>query len=179
MGKSVRDLYNLKKLESFIWALNNGTATSEEKEFFLKKLQENPKQTQHQLEYILVVLDRYLNEKKPKMLALLYLAYLRGEIKWDEFLNYSEIIDHLLVGDYSHLAARDIFYVSGEEAIDAFQRLTSLGLLFEKIEVPEMDLNDKTLHVRTSDRYGKNIREFRRSTFGTKFVSLFPDDIID
>lgn len=55
------------------------------------------------MNYIIIILDRYINHNKTKWLARLYLAYLDEIITWREFLVYSEVIDVLLPGDEEFL----------------------------------------------------------------------------
>lgn len=55
------------------------------------------------IEYILVLIDRYVSYDKPKMLGKLYMAYFDGEIVWEEMIMYAEIIDRFILLDYNTL----------------------------------------------------------------------------
>lgn len=129
IGKSIRERHHIAKLISFLREINKGIADDEKREEYREKFTSNEKFRNQELEYILILIDRYISFDKPQMLAKLYLAYLDSGIKWDEFTQYAEVIDRLLPGDIMG-NAENIRYSKRKESL---QRLSSLGLTRELI----------------------------------------------
>lgn len=89
IGKSVRERHHLAKLISFLNAINKGIVDEEKRNSYREKFASNEKFRNQELEYIIVLIDRYIGLDKPQMLAKLYLAYLDGQIIWEEFNMYT------------------------------------------------------------------------------------------
>ena len=98
IGTTIREKHHLKKLVAFIMEINKNI-DNDKREKYIKKFNENKKFRKKELEYIIIILDRYLNHDKSKWLAKLYIAYLSNNLTWIEFLQYSEIINNFLPGD--------------------------------------------------------------------------------
>lgn len=98
IGRSVKERYYVKKLAQFVFSMNNGMADESFREYYKKKLEGDNKQRNQEIEYIMVLIDRYISYDKPEMLAKLYLAYLHEDIMWQEFAMYSEVIDRFFAG---------------------------------------------------------------------------------
>lgn len=132
IGKGVKELHYVKKLAQFVYSLNNGAVDEDSRAYYKKKLEGSNKKRNQELEYIMILLDRYINFDKPNMLAKLYLAYLREDILWQEFAMYAEAIDRFLPGDCSMLCSdADKFISRRNIGIETILRLISLGLLCE------------------------------------------------
>ena len=129
IGSSIKERHNLKKLLVFIKELNNGIVDEKKRKEYQQKFKSNKKFRNQEIEYLLILIDRYISYDKPQMLAKLYLAYLDSGIKWDEFTQYAEVIDRLLPGDIMG-NAENIRYSKRKESL---QRLSSLGLTRELI----------------------------------------------
>ena len=85
-----------------------------------------------QLEYILILLDRYISYDKPQLLAKLYLAYLDETIVWEEFVMYAEVIDRFLPLDCSMLLSQvTTFHTNRNIGAESILRLVGLGLMAE------------------------------------------------
>lgn len=136
IGKSIRERHHIAKLISFLNEINKGAADEEKREEYREKFAGNEKFRNQELEYILILIDRYIGFDKPQLLAKLYLAYLDGEIKWDEFTQYAEVIDRLLPGDI--YLSSDGFKVSRNKS-DSQQRLAALGLMKGTVPNPNVD----------------------------------------
>ena len=124
----IRERAYLKRLQQFINAMNQGIATSDKVEYYKKRLT-NKKQRNKELEYILLLIDRYLQIDKTIFLAKLYLAYLDETIKWDEFVTLSEIIDMIMPEDYTVLQSNTSFCIERGSNIESILRLAGLGLI--------------------------------------------------
>lgn len=137
IGKSIRERHHVAKLISFLNEINKGIADEEKRQKYREKFAANDKFRNQELEYILILIDRYISFDKPQMLAKLYLAYLDGTIIWEEFTMFAEIVDRFLPGDITILYeySRDTIDTRAvEPVIDRIQRLISVGLLTEKIK---------------------------------------------
>lgn len=103
IGQTVRDRHNIRKLAAFVDEINKQIEDERTRESYIASFQNDEKVRERELEYILILIDRYLDDEKPRILAELYLAYLRREIEWSKFTEFAEIIDRLLLSDHSCL----------------------------------------------------------------------------
>lgn len=130
LGTGLKDRHYLKKLAVFVNELNAGTASEEKREYYKKRLIEDSKTRDNELEFILVLIDRYLSLEKPAMLAKLYLAYLDGEITWEEFSAYAQIIEGLLPEDYNALKGGSQKSTDRASYSVSLLRLSAIGLYY-------------------------------------------------
>ena len=154
IGSSIKERHNLKKLLVFLNELNNGILDEQKRKEYQQKFQSNEKFRNQEIEYLLVLIDRYINYDKPKLLAKLYLAYLKGDISWVEFVKYAEVIDLFLNGDLDHLVSHSITYVPvyiTEE--DVIGRFYACGLLEMVIRDQAIALQFGTVRVNSMDGY--------------------------
>ncbi len=128
--KIVDDLkgrYFIRKLREFIVSFNSNLATSDEVE--RRKAKILSKNRDSELAYITILIDRYLDFKKPDILAKIYLAYLDNKICWDEFCAYSEIVDKLLLNDLSYLVANPTVTTKNNIVPPELLRLSAVGFM--------------------------------------------------
>lgn len=78
IGKSVQECHHIKKLASFLEEIQNEVVDEADRQKYRKKFQGNKAFRDQELEYVLILIDRYIGYEKPQMLAKLYLAYLDG-----------------------------------------------------------------------------------------------------
>lgn len=136
IGKSIREKHHIAKLISFLNEINKGIADKEKRQKYQEKFNSNEEFRNKELEYILILIDRYISFDKPPMLAKLYLAYLDSKIQWVEFTQYAEVIDRLLPGDI-YLSSDGLKYARNKS--DSQQRLAALGLMRGTIPNPSVD----------------------------------------
>ena len=130
IGSSIAERHHLKKLVVFLDAINNGIVDESKRMEYQQKFEENKKFRNKELEYILVLIERYISYDKPQMLAKLFLAYLDNKITWMEFAKYAEIIDRLFQGDVQYLNNRVRALVGSDDvAVDSVLRLLAVGLV--------------------------------------------------
>lgn len=134
IGKSIHERHHVAKLVSFLNEINKGIVDEEQRQKYREKFASNESFRNKELEYILILIDRYISFDKPQMLAKLYLAYLDGAITWVGFTKYAEIIDRLLYGDIQCLCTANLFSITNDDyAIDAVLRLQSVGLVAQNV----------------------------------------------
>ena len=167
IGNSIWERHHVAKLIAFLNEINKGIVDEEKREKYREKFSRNDKFRNQELEYILILIDRYISFDKPQMLAKLYLAYLDSKIIWQEFTQYAEIIDRFLPGDLAWIDERRLSECTPDSiAVDGVLRLISMGLVTQKWRKASL-----------YDGYGKNIggvemNGYELTSFGMKFRSL-------
>jgi len=152
IGKSIRERHHIAKLISFLNEINKGIADEEKREQYREKFNSNEKFRNQELEYILILIDRYISFDKPQMLAKLYLAYLDGDIIWEEFTMYAEVIDRFLLLDCNMLTSQSTrFIVPINKSGDSILRLVALGLMTEESDYSAYLKNPRSSRLNTTD----------------------------
>ena len=176
IGSSIKERHNLKKLLVFLNELNNGILDEPKRKEYQQKFRSNEKFRNQEIEYLLVLIDRYISYDKPQMLAKLYLAYLEGIIIWEELTMYAEVVDRFLLLDCGTLISGDgktIVHrnIGGESVL----RLVALGLMAETTESsPFVQHGDGNFGL-TIEGLKKSIstdRVYRRTEFGDKLAEI-------
>lgn len=134
IGNSIRERAFLKNLVAFIEELNRGIINEEERQLHIQKYCEDRKKREHELEYIILLIERQLEYTKSSLLAKFYLCYLNERISWDSFCVYAGIIDKVLMADINcvkeiyqnELITSNDIDATGEDSI---MRISSLGIL--------------------------------------------------
>ena len=135
IGHTIKERHTIKQLALFVTELNNGCVDKNKKNRILEKLNGNQQQSKQEIEYILVVLDSYLEYEKPKMLAKLYMAYLEQRIDWTQFSMYAALLKTLLLQDIKLLTSHNfkespLVCMQMESA--GWLRLLSAGFVYEQ-----------------------------------------------
>lgn len=177
IGKSIRERYHIAKLISFLNEINKGAADGEKREQYREKFAGNEKFRNQELEYIMILTDRYISFDKPRMLAKLYLAYLDGAIIWEEFTMYAEVIDRFLLLDCRTLTSdSEIFIVPrGIVGGESILRLVALGLMAEVTDTSafkEHDNGNISMTWETLTRSVSTDKVYRRTEFGEKLANI-------
>ena len=176
IGKSIRERHHIAKLISFLNEFNKGIADEEKRAKYRQKFISNETFRNQELEYILLLTDRYISFDKPQMLAKLYLSYLDDEIIWQEFTMYAEVVDRFLMLDCNTLTgdAEKIIVprnIGGESVLS----LVALGLMTEITETSafvrgnngNIGLSMEGLKKATSRN-----RTYKRTEFGEKLANI-------
>ena len=170
IGHSIKERHYIKKLAEFIQALNNGLTEDAQIKKFRDKILQDQKKSEKELEYILILVDRYISNGKSTIIAKLYLSYLESKLNWDEFSMYSEMTNQLFMNDLEILR-KEGNHIILEASSDAALRLTSMGLLYEIHEDPDFKVNDNG-HLCYTKKAKKNEKIFSRTIFGTKYIEI-------
>lgn len=175
IGKKLTERHHLRKLVSFIEEINKKSVDEENRIKYIAEIKNNPKKRNAELEYILVLVDRYMSEDKAKMLAKLYLAYLDGGIIWEELTMYAEVIDRFLLLDSGTLISSDGKVtvhrnIGGESVL----RLEALGLMTETNESSIFSATSTGIGVYPDSiqRFASNDKTYRRTEFGNKLAEI-------
>lgn len=176
IGKSIHERHHIAKLISFLNEINKGIADEEQRQKYREKFNGNEKFRNKELEYILILIDRYISFDKPQMLAKLYLAYLDGEIIWEEFTMYAEVIDRFLLLDAGKLISSDEKTIVHRNIGDEYVlRLVALGLMTEitNTSAYEEEPNGSiSMTLETLTRSISTDKIYRRTEFGNKLANI-------
>ena len=176
IGESIREKHHVVKLICFLNQFNEGIIDEDKRQAYRYKFYSDKEFRSKELEYILVLVDRYISFDKPRMLAKLYLAYLDEKIIWEEFTMYAEVIDRFILLDYKMLVsdARQ-FIVKRNLGEETVLRLMALGLVTEDREI--------SIHKVIAQKRGENkavgqiwdesnTKKYKRTEFGQKLADL-------
>ena len=177
IGNSLRERHYVKKLASFVLALNYGIADDKARECYRQKVTNDPKRRNKELEYILILIDRYLHENKPSLLAKLYLSYLDDFITWNDFTKYAEVVDRFLPGDCETLLSAETYKTERDIDTDSIQRLIALGLVIEGFRTIAIQEEDGTVSIDSPELREKNERNYSRTEFGNNLVKIITENM--
>lgn len=175
IGSSIKERHNFKKLITFLNELNNGIANEQKRVEYQQKFKNNEKFRNQEIEYLFVLIDRYINCDKAQLLAKLYLAYLDGVIIWEELTMYAEVVDRFLLLDCRTLISADgrvtVHRNIGGEAV---LRLEALGLMAETNEnsIFEQTSGGFGITAESMERFSSNDKTYRRTEFGNKLAKI-------
>lgn len=176
IGTSIRDRNNIKKLAVFIQQIRRGCADAEKRHKYREDFTTKERFRSQQLEYILILLDRYISCDKPRMLAKLYLAYLDETIVWEEFVMYAEVIDRFLLLDCSMLLSEaTTFHTTRNIGAESILRLVGLGLMAEDNSISLTEarrMKDGDTRSITKMRSDSQKKVYRRTEFGRILANI-------
>lgn len=131
-AKYIYDRNLLKQTLVFIDELNNGNVSRERLVAYKDTIENNPKKCEDELGRILIYLNSFIDKEKSIMLAKIFKAYIKQEIIWNEFCEFSEIISRLFIRDLqilNKIKDREIDLMFSREDEFRAERLYSLGLI--------------------------------------------------
>lgn len=167
IGHTIRERHAIKQLALFVTELNRGSVDESRRKQLIEKLNGDTRKSKQEIEYILVVLDSYLEYEKPRMLAKLYIAYLEETITWATFAEYSSMVNRLIPGDTELLKERHV--VRKQSQCAELLRLSSLGLMYQQ-DSPLFPDGDYTT-IKNA------MASFTITDFGDKFTSIISDKV--
>ena len=132
IGKNVHDRNLLRQTLVFIKEFNSGNISKDKLVAYKTTIENNPKKCEEELGRVLILLNNYIDTEKSIMLARLYRAYINKIINWNEFCEFSEIINRLFIQDIQILKGikdKNIDIMNNREDEFRIERLYSLGLI--------------------------------------------------
>ena len=176
IGNTIKERHNIKKLAVFINEINQNVISEEKRHQYQEKLNSNEEFRNQEMEYLIVLIDRYISLDKPRMLAKLYLAYLDGYIVWEEMIMYAEVIDRFILLDSRNLLLETKKYIVhrniGGESI---ARLVALGLLAEETNKTPFNYNNNgslEMTLESMQRFQVMDRVYIKTEFGEKLANI-------
>ena len=132
IGKNVHDRNLLKQTLTFINEFNNNKISHDKLKQYKITIENNPKRCEEELGRILLLLNNFIDKEKSIMLAKIFKAYIEKIINWNEFCEYSEIINRLFIQDINLL---NMIYdgrvtdTTNRGDLYRVERLNSLGII--------------------------------------------------
>ena len=171
-GLNLRERNLIRQTAVFIMSFNDEKIDQKKLDAYREALKD-PKKAEKELGRVILLLDRFLEEKQSELLGRFYRTYVAGGIKWEKFIELSETIERMMVSDYEELISIARKPIKAIESIPdrrmyRIQRLQSLGLVMEnKAQVID---GSTILSSGTDDR-------FVLSPFGRTFFGLIKKDL--
>lgn len=129
----------LKQTLIFINEFNNNKE-SKIVQKYKKQFDKDQKRLKKELERVLILLNRNIEDEKSKYLAKLYTSYISEEIDWNKFCELCDVVERLFISDieslknaYENNGINDFKTISYKH-----DRLLSIGLLRTKSIAGEM-----------------------------------------
>lgn len=169
IGHSVGDAFYIKKLATFINAVNQKTIETQKVDKYKKSIYDNPKKFKKDIEVILVLINRFIDCEKATHLAKLYIAYLEDKTDWKDFVKYSQVIDQLFNEDLEVLFLKGVLLSKRKDSDDVL-RLASLGLLVEVNNAPKFEVRHGNLMMDTSHELDEV--EYELTDFGHTLAEI-------
>lgn len=173
IGNTIRERHSVAKLYAFIQAINEGIMSDTQRESYIDDFIKNDKQRNSELQYLMIILDRYVDFDKPRALAKIYLAYLKKQISWLDVRKYAETIDRFLAGDIEVLKSQKYFNTQDNIITDSLQRLVAMGLIIEERPKPSVksDVRGEIIVDRLA-LHKQNRREYSITKYGKKLIEI-------
>lgn len=131
---AIRDRHNIKKFIKFINEFNSGNIEQNKYDNFKKKIEKKDEELYKNLEYLLLIIDRYAEEEKMKILSKFFIAYINEQISYYEFKDFSVILERFLLSDMTSLSLIyecDREFDASKDLNGCISRLMSLGLIYQ------------------------------------------------
>ena len=175
IGRSIAERHYIKKLAVFLESIASGIADDKTRQQHIDKINQSNESRDKELEYLLVLIDRYVSADKPVLLGKLYLAFLDGKIIWEELTMYAEVVDRFL-----YLDCRTLLSCDGKITVhrniggESVLRLVALGLMTETNESSIFEQRNGGLGITAAsmERATSNDKTYRRTEFGDKLSEI-------
>ncbi len=132
VGKNVHDRNLLKQTLVFINEFNRNEIRQDKIEEYKKRIENDPKKCEDELGRIILLLNNFIDREKSIMLSKIFKAYVDQLLNWNDFCEYSEIINRLFIQDFSFLQEVYLGRISdttNRSDIYKVERLNSLGII--------------------------------------------------
>ena len=132
VGKNIHDRNLLKQTLTFINEFNKNNITEEQLKNYKERIEKDRKKCEDELGRVLLLLNNFIDKEKSIMLSKLFKAYVSQLLNWNDFCEYSEIINRLFIQDISFLQEIYLGRISdttNRNDIYKVERLNSLGII--------------------------------------------------
>ena len=173
IGTTIFERHHIKNLCLFIERINKRIVNESEREEYINKLNsKSESERDKELELVILITSKYINEEKPQMLADLYIAYINQNISWDEFASYSEVLDRFLPGDIETLFAGNQTCVSDQTVSDSLLRLVAIGLFVAQSKDTDSESQIGVLQIPANSE-----KDYVLTGFGQKLISCIKPEL--
>ncbi len=131
-GLAIKERNLMKQTIAFISGFNSNSISEEKKEKYRQKLCLDSQYAEEELGRVLILLDANVDSIKSVMLGRVYSSYVNGDMEWDRFCEYSEVVRRMFVSDFKLLenSFRNNANISNADKYK-IGRLIALGLVVE------------------------------------------------
>ena len=162
--KGAHNIYDrnlLKNTLVFIKELNSGEIDKDKYISYKITLEHNPNKCE-----VVRILNNIIDVSKSKMLARLYKAYINKKLMWEEFCEYSEILNRIFIEDMTLL--KDVYdgnitFISETNRENyRIHRLNSIGIInigLDKITIEILNKNSSLKQLVSINDVGENFLE--------------------
>ena len=167
---NIYDRNLLKNTLVFIQELNSGTIDEEKYIAYKATLEHNPNKCEKELGRVILILNNIIDVSKSKMLARLFKAYINKVLTWEEFCEYSEIVNRILLEDIGLLIkineGQVTFINEDDKEKYRIHRLNSIGVI-------EISIDKMTVAIINGSMKPKQLVTI--SDVGNKFLKIVLD----
>lgn len=156
VGKNVHDRNLLKQTLTFINEFNNNQISDDKLKRYKLTIETNPKKCEEELGRILLLLNNFIDKEKSVMLAKLFKAYVEKIVSWNEFCEYSEIINRLFIQDINLLKMiynGTVSDTTNRSDLFRVERLNSLGIIGVSVKSTRMTTINGVQQENRQDSY--------------------------
>lgn len=159
VGKNIHDRNLLKQTLTFINEFNSNNISEEKIKEYREQIEKDPKKCAEELGRVLLYLNNFIDKEKSIMLAKLFKAYVSQTITWNEFCEYSEIINRIFLEDLLILKCikEGIKYKGKDGDNFRVERLYSLGIIGNIMFADYEKLKKNIIEGRVLNTIGKKI----------------------
>ena len=127
----IRNQVFLEQTCRFFAHLHDGSITTSQFQRYKEELENDQTRAKKELSRVIILLDRFIDTQKTRILACFYRAYIINLISWERFHELSEALDRLFITDIQMLYRireldKHMLYEDGGYVAD---RLVSVGLV--------------------------------------------------
>ena len=167
---NIYDRNLLKNTLVFIQELNSGTIDEEKYIAYKTTLEHNPNKCEKELGRVILILNNIIDVSKSKMLSRLFKAYINKVLTWEEFCEYSEIVNRIFLEDIALLKKINdgevTFIDEDDKEKYRIHRLNSIGVI-------EISIDKVTVAIINGSIKPKQLIAI--SDVGNKFLKIVLD----
>lgn len=167
---NIYDRNLLKNTLVFIQELNSGIIDEEKYIAYKTTIEHNPNKCEKELGRVILILNNIIDVSKSKMLARLFKAYINKILTWEEFCEYSEIVNRIFLEDIALLKKINDGEVTciNEDDKEKYRihRLSSIGVI-------EISIDKVTVAIINGSIKPKQLVAI--SDVGNKFLKIVLD----
>lgn len=163
---NIYDRNLLKNTLIFIQELNSGEIDKDRYIAYKTSLEHKPNKCEKELGRVVLILNNIIDVSKSKMLARLYKAYINKKLTWEEFREYSEIVNRIFLEDIELLRkindGKVTFINEDDKEKYRIHRLNSIGVIeigIDWITVAILNGSSKLKQLVTINDVGKKFLE--------------------
>lgn len=174
VGASFRERHYIKKIYKFLFQLKD--TSQKERENFSEKITKDQKSSNEFFEKILYLIDRLDDTEKAEIVGKLFSSLIKGNLKTEDFLRLTSIIDKTYIGDIKYFDFRygEEEKISREERFEYFRQIDEEEIRISLTNAGLLGYEEKE-NTMAQERYGANkemIRRYKLSKAGTLLLEF-------